>query len=265
VTTLKETVGYVYDYQNRLVKRNDEFLVHDEWQIICSLKNNKVSHYYLWGANQDELIVADENWTLGDHLNSIRDVIDARGKVTGHREYNAFGKVTRATGKAECVFGYTGKMFDNQTQLQWNINRWYDANVGRWVSEDPIGFRGSDWNLLRYCHNSPLYNLDSLGLVLDYIYNHGIQSGTTLTFTWLNLQNQTTDTFPPQGMTIGPKGIYQNNGYQVWNPGISIFEFQSLCAKEQQTDCKWKVKFIIKWICGYFDTSPLPSRLCSIS
>jgi RHS repeat-associated protein len=166
VTTLKETVGYVYDYLNRLVKRNEEFFVHDEWQIICLLKNNKVSHRYLWGANQDELIVADENWTLGDHLNSIRDVIDARGKVTGHRECNAFDKVTRATGKAECVFGYTGKMFDNQTHLQWNINRWYDANVGRWISEDPIGFEGKDTNLVRYVGNHVIYSLDCLGL--DY-------------------------------------------------------------------------------------------------
>jgi RHS repeat-associated protein len=97
-------------------------------------------------------------------LGSIRDIIDAKGKVIGHREYNAFGKVTRNTGKAECIFGYTGKIFDNQTHLQWNINRWYDANVSRWISEDPIGFRGRDRNLSRYVGNKTTTNHDSRGL-----------------------------------------------------------------------------------------------------
>jgi uncharacterized protein RhaS with RHS repeats len=99
VTTLKETVGYVYDYLNRMIKRNDEFWVHDGWQIVASLKNNKITHRYLWGNNQDELIATDGQFTLCDHLNSVRDIIDVRGKVTGRREYNAFGKVTRQTGK----------------------------------------------------------------------------------------------------------------------------------------------------------------------
>jgi RHS repeat-associated protein len=97
-------------------------------------------------------------------LGSIRDIIDAKGKVIGHREYNAFGKVTRNTGKAECIFGYTGKIFDNQTHLQWNINRWYDANVGRWISEDPIGFLGNDFCLYRYASNETTILYDILGL-----------------------------------------------------------------------------------------------------
>ena len=165
VKTPKEAVNYVYDFRNRLVKRNDEFFVHDEWQIVASLKNNKVAHRYLWGANQDELLVADDAWTLGDHLNSIRDIIDATGKVVSHREYNAFGKVTRATGNFDCVFGYTGKMFDTTTALQWNINRWYDAEVGRWTSEDPIGFEGEGVNINLYVQNSPVIFRDTQGLI----------------------------------------------------------------------------------------------------
>jgi hypothetical protein len=36
---------------------------------------------------------------------------------------------------------------DEETRLQNNWNRWYDSRVGRWISEDPIGFWGTDVNL----------------------------------------------------------------------------------------------------------------------
>ena len=48
--------------------------------------------------------------------------------------------------------------------MQWNINRWYDANVGRWISEDPIGFQAKDANLARYVGNSPEIYADPKGL-----------------------------------------------------------------------------------------------------
>lgn len=39
--------------------------------------------------------------------------------------------------------------FDPDTGLQNNLNRWYDASVGRWLSEAPIGFAAGDENLYR--------------------------------------------------------------------------------------------------------------------
>ena len=62
------------------------------------------------------------------------------------------------------MFGFTGKAFDTDTNLQNNINRWYDALIGRWLSVDPIGFNGNDTNLYRYVKNTILKLLDILGL-----------------------------------------------------------------------------------------------------
>ncbi|MDR2641945.1 MAG: hypothetical protein LBC74_04050, partial [Planctomycetaceae bacterium] len=58
---------------------------------------------------------------------------------------------------------YTGKLTDKSSDLQWNINRWYDSDIGRWVSEDPIGFDGDDRNLFRYIKNF-LQSIDPIGL-----------------------------------------------------------------------------------------------------
>ncbi|MGO8745380.1 MAG: RHS repeat-associated core domain-containing protein [Thermoguttaceae bacterium] len=40
----------------------------------------------------------------------------------------------------------------------------YDPTVGRFLSEDPIGFDGQDANKYRYVHNSPLNATDPTGL-----------------------------------------------------------------------------------------------------
>lgn len=41
----------------------------------------------------------------------------------------------------------------------------YDPTIGRWISEDPIGFAGGDPNLYRYVGNSPTLATDPTGLV----------------------------------------------------------------------------------------------------
>jgi uncharacterized protein RhaS with RHS repeats len=47
--------------------------------------------------------------------------------------------------------------------LQNNGARWYDAITGRWLSQDPIGYRATDANLYRYCRNAPLTRSDPSG------------------------------------------------------------------------------------------------------
>jgi RHS repeat-associated protein len=42
--------------------------------------------------------------------------------------------------------------------------RYYDPQVGRFISEDPIGFDGGDVNLMAYAGNNPVMRIDPLGL-----------------------------------------------------------------------------------------------------
>jgi len=120
-------------------------------------------------------ILADENalnevlWPLTDHLGTTRDLA-TYDSVNGtdidtHRVFDSFGNVVPGGfGSATLLFGFTGRLFDEATQLQYNLNRWYDAATGRWISEDPIGFAGGDTNLNRYVGNAPTFNVDPDGL-----------------------------------------------------------------------------------------------------
>jgi len=141
-----------------------------------------MTHRYLWNPQTVDQLFADEQvhydggqsdfvtdgllWALTDQLNSVRDLAtydsgQDETTVALHRVFDAYGNKTSSTGSADSVFGYTGKLYDAATGLQNNLNRWYDAAVGRGTSEDPIA---ADANLYRYCGNSPTNSVDPSGL-----------------------------------------------------------------------------------------------------
>lgn len=45
-----------------------------------------------------------------------------------------------------------------------DASAWYLPSTGRFLSRDPIGFEGSEWNLYEYGNSNPLKNLDAFGL-----------------------------------------------------------------------------------------------------
>lgn len=48
--------------------------------------------------------------------------------------------------------------------LQNHIDRWYELTIGRWLSEDPIGFVAGDENLYSNVGSSPINAVDPMGL-----------------------------------------------------------------------------------------------------
>ncbi|REK46751.1 MAG: RHS repeat-associated core domain-containing protein [Planctomycetota bacterium] len=107
---------------------------------------------------------------MTDHQGTVRQLAfydSGSGDTTIQRywEYDSFGNVTSETAAAvDHLFGYTGRAFDDETGLQNNLHRWYDPVVGRWASEDPIGFAAGDANLYRYVGNGPTNAVDPSGL-----------------------------------------------------------------------------------------------------
>ncbi|NEZ56463.1 RHS repeat-associated core domain-containing protein [Adonisia turfae] len=59
--------------------------------------------------------------------------------------------------------GYTGRERDDATGLIYYRARYYDPTVGRFLSEDPLGFDAGDANLYRYVFHSPTNYTDPSG------------------------------------------------------------------------------------------------------
>jgi RHS repeat-associated protein len=144
-------------------------MVYDGDNIALTFDGNRTqTHRYLHGPRVDE-ILADEtttgvNWALTDNQGTVRDAIDSQGQVLNHIVYDSFGKVKSETNpNVDFRYGYTGRERDEETGLDYYRTRYYDSLVGRFVSEDTIGFNGGDANLYRYVANSPLNLIDPNG------------------------------------------------------------------------------------------------------
>ncbi|TWT29623.1 RHS repeat-associated core domain-containing protein [Blastopirellula retiformator] len=184
----QQQVVYGYDAYNNLISRDldsngdgtfDEsgYFIYDNGQIVLQLDSTgDVDHRMLWGAAVDQ-ILADENdagdvhWMLTDNQNTVRDIAeydDATDttSIVNHIAYSVFGEVTSQTNSSldALPFYYTARYFDEATGLQYNTNRWYNPELGRWMSQDPIGFEAGDENLYRYVGNGHLNAVDPSGL-----------------------------------------------------------------------------------------------------
>ena len=86
---------------------------------------------------------------------------DALGSIAGY-DYDAFGN---SLGSAiPGGYAFTGREWDPETNLYYYRARYYDPKIGRFISEDPIGFAGG-LNFYSYVGNNPVNAVDPFGLV----------------------------------------------------------------------------------------------------
>jgi len=105
-----------------------------------------------------------------DHLGTPRRATDEAGNVVWAWESDAFG-TTAANEDPDndstatiINLRFAGQYYDAETALHYNYFRYYDPNVGRYISSDPIGLVGGP-NTYGYGFANPLTFTDRLGLL----------------------------------------------------------------------------------------------------
>lgn len=101
-----------------------------------------------------------------DHLGSVREVTDTDGNVRARYSYDPFGRRTRTAGDIDSDFGFAGLFFASEARLWLAEFRAYDAELGRWLSRDPLHKAEEEEgpNLYVYAANDPINRTDRLGL-----------------------------------------------------------------------------------------------------
>jgi RHS repeat-associated protein len=131
--------------------------------------SNALQTRYMRGNLVDQVFARlDSNdnayWLLTDHLGSIVTVTDNSGNVKDQVTYDGWGNATQTHSSYGGRYLWTGREADVETGLQYNRARYYDTQTGRWISQDPLGFRAGDVNLSRYVANHPTEGTDATGL-----------------------------------------------------------------------------------------------------
>ena len=129
---------------------------------------------YLYGEMVDQILAQEDVtknlsatdrilWPLVDNLSTVRNLAKQDGTIAAHYTYDAYGNV-KSGDTSITRYLFTSRELDTATGLQYNRARWYDPDVGRWVSEDPIGFVAGDGNVTRYVGNGVTFGRDPSGL-----------------------------------------------------------------------------------------------------
>jgi RHS repeat-associated protein len=116
---------------------------------------------------------ATTTYLHADHLGGTNVATDADGAITQTLDYYPYGSQRIATGSFSEQRKFTGHEHDQENDLTYANARYYEQNVGKWLSQDPASRDNpgqfltdpQQLNSYAYGRNNPLRFLDQSGEV----------------------------------------------------------------------------------------------------
>jgi len=182
---------YRYNLSNQLVSYQDDNGTKatyaynpDGMRSSKTVNGNTTSYYYngMYAVNEEQngeltaTNILGANGIIGRTVqgstgyfvkNGHGDVIQARttdGTILGNYDYDPWGNSTFADGTWNNPIRYAGEYTDDETGLIYLRARYYDSDIGRFISEDPAK-DGLNWYV--YCGNNPIAFVDPTGMIKD--------------------------------------------------------------------------------------------------
>ena len=168
---------YLYDYQGlRVAKRSGTGetvrYVYDDRSVLLQtdLSGTTITKY---DYGSDRLLSLDNatsgrQYYLFDALGSVVDLTDATGAIQARYQYDAWGNYRATAGTSPNPFGFTGHERDPETGLYYAKARYYDPELGLFLTEDPVEGRPDTPPSLHrylYAYQNPTVYTDPTGLL----------------------------------------------------------------------------------------------------
>jgi RHS repeat-associated protein len=181
---------YTYDADNRLVTFNGTAATYSydgdgrrvkkvagsaTTVLVYDAHGQMVAEY----SNQAPPTSGGTNYVTADHLGSTRLVTDSTGTVIARHDFAPFGEeISSVIGGRGGVIGYgvdeglrqkfTGKERDSESGNDYFGARYYGANLGRFMTTDPLDASAhpanpQSWNRYEYAFNNPHKFVDVKG------------------------------------------------------------------------------------------------------
>ena len=104
---------------------------------------------------------------VSDYIGRPVQAYDECGTVIWQADYDIYGNLRNLRGDREFIpFRQVGQYEDAQTGLYYNRFRYYDPNIGNYISQDPIGLAGNNPTMYGYVRDINV-NFDLWGLFLS--------------------------------------------------------------------------------------------------
>jgi len=100
-----------------------------------------------------------------DGEGSIRLLTDANGQIANRYDYDSYGqRQTVIESLPLQPYGWKGREWIPGPNIYYNRARFYDPVLGRFMSQDPLGYEGGDWNFYSFAWSNPKNWNDPSGL-----------------------------------------------------------------------------------------------------
>ncbi|EBV2322290.1 type IV secretion protein Rhs, partial [Salmonella enterica subsp. enterica serovar Hadar] len=177
--------GYVYDAPGRRVEKheldaegkpyNRTTFLWDGMRLAQECRLGRSSSLYIYSdqgsheplARVDRAAPGEADEVLYYHTDvngAPEEMTDGRGNIVWEAGYQVWGNLTheKETRPVQQNLRFQGQYLDRETGLHYNLYRFYDPDIGKFISGDPISIRGGI-NLYQYAPN-PISWIDPLGL-----------------------------------------------------------------------------------------------------
>ncbi len=186
--------SYVWDARNRLVSADNNaasfsydplgrrmgktFMsantnyLYDGANPVQELNGTTPTANLLTGGVDERFTRTDATGTynyLTDALGSTVALTDSAGNSQTQYSYDAYGNIDISGAYNTNGYTYTGRETDG-IGIDYYRARYYSPAIGRFLSEDPAGFKGSGTNLYAYVDGDPIDAIDPFGLS-SLVYN----------------------------------------------------------------------------------------------
>ncbi|EIT9289823.1 HNH endonuclease, partial [Salmonella enterica subsp. enterica serovar Derby] len=182
--------GYVYDAPGRRVEKhemdaegkpyNRTTFLWDGMRLAQECRLGRSSSLYIYSdqgsheplARVDRAAPGEADEVLYYHTDvngAPEEMTDGGGNIVWEAGYQVWGNLTheKETRPVQQNLRFQGQYLDRETGLHYNLFRFYDPDIGKFISGDPISIRGGI-NLYQYAPN-PISWIDPLGLAVDPI------------------------------------------------------------------------------------------------
>ena len=183
-------VSYLYDGAGYRVSKtvNDvitRYINHINFglsQVALETDNNyRVKRRYSYGMGR----TATYDWDAAEEDKSqyylydrpgrnVTSTEDRLGKTRNRYKYGSFGEEVSSTEAHSNDFKYAGEQAESDTGLIYLRARYYDPEIGRFISRDPFsGYMSvpESQNMYAYAHNNPVRFVDPSGECVDTLWD----------------------------------------------------------------------------------------------
>ena len=175
IRTSKQYVEHATDAPSYIVT-----YVTDGTKILSEQRTGTAPHtiYYVYDANGQPVGMkynGVQYWYQKNMQGDVVRILNASGAEVVSYAYDAWGKVLSVSGSLSSTVGaanpfrYRGYYYDTETGWYYLNSRYYDPNVGRFLSPDNANLllasprALTDKNLYAYCDNNPVMRTDDNG------------------------------------------------------------------------------------------------------